>query len=298
MSAAKLNFSINPKAIKDRLANGGGGKSKINYLKLLPNKKVNLRLVPFKEGNDLGIAVAEGCPIIELRQYYGLRDYFPGKYKNIYSPSSFDEEDPIKNKYFEMRKQFEEEGKLDIQEYKDFLSPLESKSRYFSFVLLETPAGNELKLWSYPYGTFKSIMDILSDPDTYGDILDPENGHSLIVTMGSDNRTSVSVKPKATVLTEDDIDTILNQPSLEGYFKYESYEVLEDILNRYLETDVDVEDGDDEDEYEEDFPTDEVETFSKEEDESDDTEEEEEEEAPVKSKNNEFKKLFEQKKKK
>jgi len=297
MSAAKLNFSINPKAIKDRLANGGGGKSKINYLKLLPNKKVNLRLVPFKEGNDLGISVTEGCPIIELRQYYGLRDYFPGKYKNIYSPSSFGEEDPIKDKYFEMRKQFEEEGKLDIQEYKDFLSPLESKSRYFSFVLLETPAGNELKLWSYPYGTFKSIMDILSDPDTYGDILDPENGHSLIVTMGSDNRTSVSVKPKATTLTEDDIDTILNQPSLEGYFKYESYEVLEDILNRYLETDVDVEDGDDEDEYEEDFPTDEVETSSEEEDESDDTEEEEEE-VSVKSKNNEFKKLFEQKKKK
>lgn len=265
MSANKLKFTYNPKSIKERLS--GNGKSKINYVKLVKGKKVTVRLVPFKEGNDLGLAVVDGCPIMELKQYYELQDYFPGKIKNIWSPSSFGEKDPILEYYYELRSQLADEGKLDNEDVKQFLKPIEPKSRYFSFVLVETDAGNELKLWSYPYGTFKNLMEMLSDPDEYGDILDPENGHSLNLKREENNSTSISIKPKPTPLTDNDIELIMNQPSLEGYFKYESEEVLANILNSYLETDVE---GEDESEEEsQDFPTDEVE------EESDDSQDEE-----------------------
>jgi len=232
MSTPGLKFNVDPALIRNRLSGGGSKKNKISYFKPSKEKSQTVKLVPFTEGNDIGIAVENGYPIIEVKQHFPLKDYFQGNFKKIVSPMTFGEPDPIITMFFELRTQYADN--LDDEQVKNFLQPLEGKSRYFSFVLHETSAGNELKLWSYPYGTFKQICAFLAEPDELGDILDPDNGHALNVKMNSDNTTTILLKQKVTQLTEDDIELIMNQPSLKDNFQYESEAELLRILDCYL----------------------------------------------------------------
>lgn len=215
-------------AIKAKLAalnnNGSSDKEKVDYDKIYwkpATGKSTIRIVPS--------AFNAADPFTELKLHYNI-----GKFPMM-SLSNYGKQDPIEEFVKELRKTSDK----DNWSLSGKLSP---KSRYFAPVIVRGEEEKGVRLWSFGVNIYKALLALAEDEDI-GDFTDVMNGWDMVVETtpaagpGQYPTTTVRIKPKQTVLSEDDSQVnswLKDQPNaLEVQTQYD-YEYIKTKLQEYL----------------------------------------------------------------
>jgi hypothetical protein len=151
------------------------------------------------------------------------------------SLSNYGKQDPIEEFVKELRKTSDK----DNWSLSGKLSP---KSRYFAPVVVRGEEEKGVRLWSFGINIYKALLALAEDEDI-GDFTDVMNGWDMVVETtpaagpGQFPSTTVRIKPKQTVLSEDDSQVnswLKDQPNaLEVQTQYD-YEYIKKKLQEYL----------------------------------------------------------------
>ncbi|MBC8147135.1 MAG: hypothetical protein H8E98_04045 [Bacteroidetes bacterium] len=180
-----------------------------------------IRIVPYKTNPSF--------PFIELYFHYG----FMGK--NILSPTTFDEPDPL----VEYANKLRESG--DKKDYEN-ARKLTPKMRVYAPVLVRGSEEEGVKFWGFNKTIYEEFLGILNDP-VWGDITDPAEGRDVKVTFipaknkDSFPKTTIVVQPNTTPISTDRaiISEVKNQAPISDAYTTPSYDEMVDLLNEYLE---------------------------------------------------------------
>jgi len=193
-----------------------------NLWKPQPGKQ-QIRILPYTHNAS--------NPFIELYFHFG----FGGK--NIISPSSFGEADPL----LEFAEKLKATGNRDDYQLSRKLTP---KMRTYVPVLVRGEESEGVKFWGFGKNVYQELLGFFADPD-YGDLTDPVNGRDVTVEFKtaaelgkSYPETYIRVKPNTTAISEDSniIESSKEQIELPGMFKKVTYEEMEGMLKEWLET--------------------------------------------------------------
>ena len=193
-----------------------------NLWKPQPGKQ-QIRILPYVHNTS--------NPFIELYFHFG----FGGK--NIISPSSFGEADPL----LEFAEKLKATGNRDDYQLSRKLTP---KMRTYVPVLVRGEESEGVKFWGFGKNVYQELLGFFADPD-YGDLTDPVNGRDVTVEFKtaaelgkSYPETYIRVKPNTTPISEDSniVETSKDQIELPGMFKKVTYEEMEGMLKEWLET--------------------------------------------------------------
>tara|TARA_B100000900_G_scaffold413235_1_gene436790 strand:- start:2002 stop:2766 length:765 start_codon:yes stop_codon:yes gene_type:complete len=193
-----------------------------NLWKPKPGKQ-QIRMLPYNHN--------ESNPFIELFFHYD----FGGK--NILSPKSFGEADPI----IQFADQLRDTGNRDDWNLSKKLFP---KMRTYVPVIVRGEESEGVKFWGFGKTVYQELLAFFADPD-YGDLTDFTNGRDITVEFKTAKElgknypeTYIRVKPNQTVATDDSkvIELIKDQIELPTLFKKYSYSELETLLKNWLET--------------------------------------------------------------
>lgn len=215
-------------AIKAKLAalnnNGTSDKEKVDFDKIYwrpTTGKSTIRIVPS--------AFNAADPFTEIKLHYNI-----GKFPMV-SLSNYGKQDPIEEFVKELRKTSDK----DNWSLSGKLSP---KSRYFAPVVVRGEEEKGVRLWSFGINIYKALLALAEDEDI-GDFTDVMNGWDMVVETtpaagpGQFPSTTVRIKPKQTVLSEDDSQVnswLKDQPNaLEVQTQYD-YEYIKKKLQEYL----------------------------------------------------------------
>jgi hypothetical protein len=215
-------------AIRSKLAslNSGGNqdREKVDFDKIYwrpANGKSTIRIVPS--------AFNAADPFTEIKLHYGI-----GKFPMV-SLSNYGKQDPVEEFVKELRKTSDK----DNWSLSGKLSP---KSRYFAPVIVRGEEEKGVRLWSFGINIYKALLALAEDEDI-GDFTDVMNGWDMVVETtpaagpGQFPTTTVRIKPKQTVLSDDDskVSTWLkDQPNaLEVQTQYD-YDFIKKKLQEYL----------------------------------------------------------------
>lgn len=170
----------------------------------------------------------DGVPIRELQFYY-----LEGQ-AGILAPFQFGKPDPI----HELRMKLYSTKNADDKQLANKLRP---KTRAFLPIIVRGEESKGIVVWSMNKTTFNRVLGFFLDED-YGDILDPQAGFDLKVSltqaagrMYAD--TSVDVKGKQCKLHEDPAQAkawLEAIPNVDEMYRLKSYEEIEGILNSWL----------------------------------------------------------------
>jgi len=191
-----------------------------------------IRIVPYKANPSY--------PFIELYFHYG----FMGK--NILSPASFGEADPL----VEYANKLRESG--DKKDYEN-ARKLTPKMRVYAPILVRGEEKEGVKFWGFNKTIYEEFLGILNDP-VWGDITDPAEGRDIKVTfMPAKNKdsfpkTNVLVQPSTTPISTDKsiISEVKNQAPISDAYTAPSYDELVDLLNEYLDAPISPEESEEE----------------------------------------------------
>jgi len=215
-------------AIKNKLAalNSAGNqdREKVDFDKIYwkpVNGKSTIRIVPS--------AFNAADPFTELKLHYNI-GRFP-----MMSLSNYGKQDPIEEFVKELRKTSDK----DNWSLSGKLSP---KSRFFAPVVVRGEEEKGVRLWSFGVNIYKALLALAEDEDI-GDFTDVMSGWDMVVENtpaagpGQFPSTTVRIKPKQTVLSEDDSKVnswLKDQPNaLEVQTQYD-YEFIKKKLQEYL----------------------------------------------------------------
>ena len=215
-------------AIKNKLAalnsTGNQDREKIDFDKIYwkpANGKSTIRIVPS--------AFNAADPFTELKLHYNI-----GKFPMM-SLSNYGKQDPIEEFVKELRKTSDK----DNWSLSGKLSP---KSRFFAPVIVRGEEEKGVRLWSFGVNIYKALLALAEDEDI-GDFTDVMSGWDMVVETtpaagpGQFPSTTVRIKPKQTVLSDDDSKVsswLKDQPNaLESQTQYD-YEFIKKALQNYL----------------------------------------------------------------
>jgi len=215
-------------AIKNKLAalnnNGNSEREKIDFDKIYwkPGKgKATIRIVPS--------VYNAADPFTELKLHYNI-----GKFPMM-SLSNYGKQDPIEEFVKELRKTSDKEN----WSLSGKISP---KSRFYAPVVVRGEEEKGVRLWSFGVNIYKALLALAEDEDI-GDFTDVMNGWDMVVETtpaagpGQFASTTVRIKPKQTVLSDDDSQVnswLKDQPNaLESQTQYD-YEYIKKKLQEYL----------------------------------------------------------------
>jgi len=215
-------------AIKNKLAalnsTGGQDREKVDFEKIYwrpANGKSTIRIVPS--------AFNAADPFTELKLHYNI-----GKFPMM-SLSNYGKQDPIEEFVKELRKTSDK----DNWSLSGKLSP---KSRFFAPVVVRGEEEKGVRLWSFGVNIYKALLALAEDEDI-GDFTDVMSGWDMVVENtpaagpGQFPSTTVRIKPKQTVLSDDDSKVnswLKDQPNaLEVQTQYD-YEFIKKKLQEYL----------------------------------------------------------------
>lgn len=215
-------------AIKNKLAalNSGGNqdREKVDFDKIYwrpANGKSTIRIVPS--------VFNAADPFTEIKLHYNI-----GKFPMV-SLSNYGKQDPIEEFVKELRKTSDK----DNWSLSGKLSP---KSRFFAPVVVRGEEEKGVRLWSFGVNIYKALLALAEDEDI-GDFTDVMSGWDMVVENtpaagpGQFPSTTVRIKPKQTVLSDDDSKVnawLKDQPNaLEVQTQYD-YEYIKKKLQEYL----------------------------------------------------------------
>lgn len=215
-------------AIKSKLAalnsSGNQDREKVDFDKIYwrpANGKTTIRIVPS--------AFNAADPFTELKLHYNI-----GKFPMM-SLSNYGKQDPIEEFVKELRKTSDK----DNWSLSGKLSP---KSRFFAPVVVRGEEEKGVRLWSFGVNIYKALLALAEDEDI-GDFTDVMSGWDMVVENtpaagpGQFPSTTVRIKPKQTVLSDDDSKVnswLKDQPNaLEVQTQYD-YEFIKKKLQEYL----------------------------------------------------------------
>jgi len=215
-------------AIRNKLAalnsSGNQDREKVDFDKIYwrpANGKSTIRIVPS--------AFNAADPFTEIKLHYGI-----GKFPMV-SLSNYGKMDPVEEFVKELRKTSDK----DNWSLSGKLSP---KSRFFAPVVVRGEEDQGVRLWSFGINIYKALLALAEDEDI-GDFTDVINGWDMVVETtpaagpGQFPSTTVRIKPKQTVLSEDDSKVnswLKDQPNaLEVQTQYD-YEFIKKKLQEYL----------------------------------------------------------------
>jgi hypothetical protein len=216
-------MAIDLNAIRNRLNTLQTKVTKTDNLWTPQPGKQQIRLLPYTHNTS--------NPIIELYFHFG----FGGK--NIISPSSFGEADPL----LEFAEKLKATGNRDDYQLSRKLTP---KMRTYVPVLVRGEESEGVKFWGFGKNVYQELLGFFADPD-YGDLTDPVNGRDVTVEFKtaaelgkSYPETYIRVKPSTTPISEDSnvLEMSKDQIELPGMFKKVTYEEMEGMLKEWLET--------------------------------------------------------------
>lgn len=193
-----------------------------NLWKPQPGKQ-QIRILPYVHNTS--------NPFIELYFHFG----FGGK--NVISPSSFGEADPL----IEFAEKLKATGNRDDYQLSRKLTP---KMRTYVPILVRGEESEGVKFWGFGKNVYQELLGFFADPD-YGDLTDPVNGRDVTVEFKtaaelgkSYPETYIRVKPSTTPISEDSnvLEMSKDQIELPGMFKKVTYEEMEGMLKEWLET--------------------------------------------------------------
>ena len=216
------------KAIRQKLeslnSNGNQDREKVDFDKIYwrpANGKSTIRIVPS--------AFNAADPFTEIKLHYGI-----GKFPMV-SLSNYGKQDPVEEFVKELRKTSDK----DNWSLSGKLSP---KSRFFAPVIVRGEEEKGVRLWSFGVNIYKALLALAEDEDI-GDFTDVMSGWDMVVETtpaagpGQFPSTTVRIKPKQTVLSEDDSKVnawLKDQPNaLEVQTQYD-YEFIKKALQKYL----------------------------------------------------------------
>ena len=158
-----------------------------NLWKPTPGKQ-QIRILPYVHNTS--------NPFIELYFHFG----FGGK--NIISPSSFGEADPL----LEFAEKLKATGNREDYQLSRKLTP---KMRTYVPVLVRGEESEGVKFWGFGKNVYQELLGFFADPD-YGALTDPVNGRDVTVEFKtaaelgkSYPETYIRVKPNTTPISED-----------------------------------------------------------------------------------------------
>lgn len=214
-------------ARKKKLAEKGTGNSFV----FPKNGTLRIRIVSAGPNEEFGLEI--------IRFYLG--DH------SVYSPATFGEACPIMEKYDQLKASKDEDDKILAKNL------IPSRRFVIPALIYKDEKGKELdydskpRLVMVPSSVYQDIIELYLDEDEAGDMTDPKTGYDIkIVRSGSGKMdTSYTVRPcKPTKLDKKYAGTI----DLEGIVRsqIESYEELEEKLEKFLNEDHSSDDEDDE----------------------------------------------------
>lgn len=193
-----------------------------------PSGEHTIRLVPYK---------FKAFPFIELYFHYDFNK------KNLLSPISFDDPDPI----VELAEKLKATGD---KESRDLAKELAPKMRTYVAVLVRGEEEQGIRFYGMGKTVYEEILKIMDDPD-YGNIFDPYTGTDLVIKyqtpeeVGNDyGKTSIRAKRNTSRLadTDEQIEKYLNnQKNITDIYKVLSYDELTEILQDWLNKDEETE---------------------------------------------------------
>lgn len=218
-------MSIDVDKIKSRLSSL---KSKASHKKAIwkpaPGKN-RIRIVPSKYDKS--------NPFIELRFHYGFNG------KNLLSPASFGDPDPILEAGLKFK------GKGTKEDWKIF-KKLDPKLRVYVPVIVRGEEEQGVKYWGFGVTVYTQLLEFISDED-YGDITDPIKGRDIVLNYQTPEETgkqfpTTSILPKPVVTPITDNGALLkkiltDQVKITDIYKVSSYEDLEFELDKFLNPD-------------------------------------------------------------
>jgi len=190
-----------------------------------PTAKHQVRIVPYKFNPE--------NPFIELLFHYDLGG------KNLLSPASFGEADPI----IEFAEKMKATG--DPESYKLYRK-LMPKMRTYVPVIVRGEEDQGVRFWGFSKNNYEELMVIMDD-DEYGDIADVQTGTDLDVTYITPEeagttfgKITVRAKRHSSKLTDDKTQLknwLDNQKKITEVYKMLSYDELKEALMEWLEVD-------------------------------------------------------------
>lgn len=118
---------------------------------------------------------------------------------------------------------------------------LQVAQRFMSAVLVRGKEEVGPHLWTYSKTIYKYLLEKVLDPE-YGDICDPTSGTDMVVSpeqgpMYMTYKVEAKRRPSKLAKTEDEIEEILSKvPDLNEVQKRNSYEEVEEIFNKYMDS--------------------------------------------------------------
>ena len=218
-------MAIDFDAIRNKLNQLSGNNSRRNMMwRPQEGEEATVRLMSFPD-ND-------GQPFKELWFYYNI-----GNNPGLLAPYQFGKADPIK----ELINKLRDEGSKESYELAKKLYP---KMRSYAPVVVRGEEDRGVRLWSFGKTVYQSLLNIMLDED-YGDITDPLDGRDVKVTCTKAPgrqwaTTEVRPRGKQGLLNENKKQAKLwldNIPSLDDMYELKSYDVLEKIVNDWLNGD-------------------------------------------------------------
>lgn len=228
-------MAINLENVKKKLAdiqqNETRKQSISDFLWKAPIGKSVIRFVPSQFNPE--------WPFLEIYQYFGLAKY------PITSPITHGEADPI----IEFAEALRKTGDKDNRTLAGKIMPAK---RIYAPIIIRGKEDEGIKYWSFSPTIYKELLAILDDED-YGDITDLLQGRDITVEHFDKADTgktmdSYNIRPKPAITPASNDPNILEkiktgQRGLEDLLKAPTYQELEEILQKYLDS-KDEEDGD------------------------------------------------------
>jgi len=219
-------MAVNLDAIRRRMAELNGTK-KTSAVQLWKPAlgEYKVRCLPWKNA-------PEGQPFIERWFYY------IGNNAGLLAPKQFGKPDPIDD----LIRKLYSSGKPDDRVLAKKLQP---KMRAYTPVIVRGQEDKGVMVWSFGKIVYQRLLGFFVDED-YGDILDPQEGFDLKVTLTQQpgkqfQDTTVDCKGRSSKLHDDArqlqqwLDSV---PSLDDMYRLKSKEEIETILNNWLNGDV------------------------------------------------------------
>ena len=177
--------------------------------------------------------------------------YLGGDMGSIVSPATFDEPCPFMEKYKELK---ESSDDTDKELAKEKFIP--RRKYVIGGVVYTDEKGKSLdyegkdKVVQIPRSVYQDIIDLYLDEDEAGDMTDPVNGYDIKIIRSGSGKLDTTYSARACKPTKLD-PKARGTVDLEGMVRSQikSYDELQDILNKYLNSSTD-----DEDEEQEEMP--------------------------------------------
>ncbi len=144
-------------------------------------------------------------------------------------------------------KLFNEGSQESVQQAKSLFA----RQRFFSPVLVRGQEAEGVKVWGYGKTVYETLLSLVLNPD-YGDITDPQEGTDLVLSYGKAPgmlypQTKVQPRRKSSPLCEDGDEAcqeiVETVPDLDTLFERKSTQDVQDILDEFLNSEVNAEEA-------------------------------------------------------